>query len=228
MARRPAKEQESEKEYCNTKFKPMTAMTDKQKDLFAAIKSSVITFATGPAGTGKSHVAISAAAEGLMSGKFERILITRPMIPSCYEDVGALPGDLSDKFVTPYIGPVRPILEDCLGKGHVEMFLKDGKICATPLAFMRGSTFNRSFMILDEAQNCVPEQVKMFITRIGRDSKIVITGDAKQSDIKAVNGLEDAIERLKWHPWISVVEFSRNDIVRHSIISDILQSYEQP
>lgn len=215
-----------EKEFCNTKSKPTVAKTNKQKELFAALNSSTITFAKGPAGTGKSHVVLSAACAGMLSGQFEQILITRPMIPTSYEDVGALPGDLTDKFLLPYIGPIRPILDSCLGKGHVQMFLSDGKITATPLAFMRGSTYNRTFMILDEAQNCVPEQLKMFLSRIGEGSRIAVTGDSKQTDIKGVNGLDDAIERLSWHPDVRVVEFGRSDIVRNSIIADILQSYE--
>lgn len=222
----PRSRENPEKSFTNTKTKQTTAKNSKQKELFAAINSSVIAFAKGPAGTGKSHIAISAAAAGLLSGQFERILVTRPMVPTHYEDVGALPGDLTDKFLMPYIGPIRPILDECLGVGHVQMFLSDGKITATPLAFMRGSTYNNTFMILDEAQNCVPEQIKMFLSRIGRDSKIVVTGDSKQSDISGVNGLDDAIKRLSWHPDVSVVEFGRGDIVRHSIISDILQSYE--
>lgn len=216
----------TEKEFCNTKAKQTTAKTAKQKELFNALNTSIITFAKGPAGTGKSHCVVSYAAAGLLSGKYERILVTRPMVPAAYEDIGALPGDVNDKFVLPYIGPIRPILDDSLGKGHVQMFLSEGKIMATPLAFMRGSTYNKTFMILDEAQNCLPEQLKMFLSRIGEGSAIAVTGDSRQTDIRGVNGLDDAIERLNWHPDVSVVEFSRDDIVRHSIISDILQSYE--
>lgn len=215
-----------EKVFCNTKAKSTTAKTAKQRELFQALDVATITFAKGPAGTGKSHCVVSHAAAGLLSGKYERILVTRPMVPTNYEDVGALPGDLNDKFVLPYIGPIRPILDECLGRGHVQMFLSEGKIMATPLAFMRGSTYNKTFMILDEAQNCVPEQLKMFLSRIGDGSAIAVTGDSKQTDIRGINGLDDAIERLSWHPDVSVIEFGREDIVRHSIISDILQSYE--
>ncbi len=222
----PRKRENTEKVFANNCFKPVVAKTDKQKQLLNALKEKTITFAIGPAGTGKSHVALSHACVQLMSGQIDRILISRPMVPAAYEDIGALPGDVNDKFVTPYIGPVRPILDSCLGRGHVDMFLKEGKIICSPLAFMRGSTYNRTCMILDEGQNCIPEQLKMFLTRIGEGSSIIVTGDARQTDIAGINGLEDAVKRLGWHPDIAVVEFDRSDIVRHSIISDILQSYE--
>ena len=222
----PRVRENPEKSYTNCQFKPVHAKTEKQAELVKAIKNSTIIFAKGPAGTGKSHIAISMACEGLLKGKYDRILISRPMVPAAYEDVGALPGDINDKFTLPYIGPVRPIFDSCIGKGHVDMYIKEGKITCSPLAFMRGSTHNRTCMILDEAQNCIPEQVKMFITRLGEGSTVIINGDAAQSDIRGVNGLDDAIARLKWHPDIAVVEFGRGDIVRHSIISDILQSYE--
>lgn len=214
------------KEFSNTKAAPFLAKTKKQKDMFLALNSSTITFAKGPAGTGKSYVAIKFACEGLLSGRFDTVLLTRPMVPAAYEDVGALPGDIYDKFVMPYIGPVRPILDECLGKGHVDMYIKEGKITCLPLAFMRGSTYNNTCIILDEAQNCVPEQLKMILTRIGKDSKVIVSGDGKQSDIRTTNGLDDAVNRLTWHPDVSVIEFERSDIVRHSIIGDILQSYE--
>ena len=222
----PRKRANPDKTFVNSKTKPFQAKTLKQKELFKALSISTITFATGPAGTGKSHVAIAYACAGLLDGSFDKILLTRPMVPAAYEDIGALPGDINDKFTIPYIGPVRPMLDDCLGSGHVDMYLKEDKIVCSPLAFMRGCTFNKTCIILDEAQNCVPEQLKMLLTRIGQDSKIIITGDARQSDIKVRNGLEDAVDRLKWHTDISVIEFSRGDIVRHSIIADILQSYE--
>ncbi len=225
-AKTTRKRENQDKCFTNSTFKPCAAKTDKQKLLFETLKQKTITFAVGPAGTGKSHIAISHACAGLLNGKFEKLLITRPMVPAAYEDVGALPGDLTDKFVLPYIGPIRPILDGCLGKGHVEMFIKEGKITCSPLAFIRGSTFNKTFMLLDEGQNCVPEQVKMFLTRIGEGSSVIVTGDVKQTDIAGINGLEDAIKRLRWHPDVGVVEFERSDIVRHSIIADILQSYE--
>lgn len=222
----PRKRENPEKEFVNHKTHPFQAKTSKQKELFAALNTSTITFATGCPGTGKSYVAIAYACEGLLNGKFDKLLLTRPMVPAAYEDVGALPGDLTDKFTIPYIGPVRHMLDDCLGAGHVDMYLKESKIICGPLAYMRGSTHNNTCMILDEAQNCVPEQVKMFITRIGRGSQVIIAGDSMQSDIRSRNGLDDAIDRLSWHPNIKVIDFKRGDIVRHSIIADILQSYE--
>jgi phosphate starvation-inducible PhoH-like protein len=222
----PSKKSEV-KEFSNTKVNPFIAKTHKQKELFSALNGGVVTFATGPAGTGKSYVTIAYACQELMKGRFDKILITRPMIPAAYEDIGALPGDIDLKFVVPYIGPIRHILDRCLGKGHVDMYIKEGKITCSPLAYMRGSTHDNTFMLLDEAQNCVPEQVKMFLTRIGEDSKIAIVGDSKQSDIRGViNGLDDAVERLAWNPDVRVVNFERKDIVRNSIIADILQSYE--
>jgi phosphate starvation-inducible PhoH-like protein len=216
-----------DKEFTNNKTSPFQAKNTKQKQFFNAIASSIITFGTGPAGTGKSYVAISYACQELLKGTFDKILISRPMVPAAYEDIGALPGDIEDKFVMPYISPIRHILDKCLGSGHVDMYMKDGKISAAPLAYMRGSTHDNTIMILDESQNCVPEQLKMFLTRIGQDSKIVVVGDSRQSDLKSkTNGLDDAVSRLAWHPDISVVEFGRDDIVRNSIIADLLQSYE--
>lgn len=231
MARQPKKETpreriNPEKEYVNRKSNPFQAKTLKQKELFAALNNSTITFATGCPGTGKSYVAIAYACEGLLSGKFDKILLTRPMVPAAYEDIGALPGDITDKFTVPYIGPVRHILDDCLGAGHVDMYIKEGKILCSPLAYMRGATYNHTCMILDESQNCVPEQLKMVLTRIGQDSQCIVAGDSMQSDIRSVNGLDDAVKRLAWHPNVKIVDFKREDIVRNSIISDILQSYE--
>lgn len=222
----PRERSNPEKEFVNHKSNPFQAKTLKQKELFAALNTSTITFATGCPGTGKSYVAIAYACEGLLNGKFDKILLTRPMVPAAFESVGALPGDLVDKFILPYIGPVRHILDDCLGSGHVDMYIKEGRIICSPLAFMRGSTYNKTCMILDESQNCVPEQVKMVLTRIGKDSQCIIAGDSMQSDLRSRNGLDDAVERLSWHPDIKIVDFKRCDIVRNSIIADILQSYE--
>ena len=226
VAKSPRKRENVDKVFSNNTFKPVEAKTDRQRELVKAIKSGTIIFATGPAGTGKSHVAISLACEGLMKGVYDKILISRPMVPAAFEEIGALPGDVEQKFIIPYIGPVRSIFDACLGKGHVDMYIKEGKITCAPLAFMRGSTHTKTCMILDEAQNCVPEQLKMFITRIGEGSSVIINGDSAQSDIRGPNGLDDAVKRLRWHPDVRVVEFRRDDIVRHSIIAEILQSYE--
>ena len=204
---------------------PLQARTRSQKKYMCAIKSNCLTFGIGPAGTGKSYCATAMAAEALANGRIERIILTRPAVEAG-EQLGHLPGDLEEKFSV-YIDPFRDILNERLGKGAVEYNLRHGRIVAAPLAFMRGKTFGAdTFVILDEAQNTSIAQMKMFLTRIGEDSKVVVNGDVKQSDIRGSNGLADAVERLKGLPAVCIHEFERDDIVRSGLVRALIDRYE--
>ncbi len=204
---------------------PLRARTPAQQIYIDAINKYALTFGIGPAGTGKSYCAGALAAEALESGRIERIILTRPAVESG-ENLGFLPGDLDQKFSV-YIDAFRDILNERLGAGTVDYCLRHGRILAAPLAFMRGKTFNnKTFVILDEAQNTSPAQMKMFLTRIGEDCKVVINGDIQQSDIRGPNGLADAVGRLSDLPNVYVHEFQREDIVRSGLVRDIIDRYE--
>lgn len=206
---------------------PLSAKTKSQQQYINAINTHMLTFGTGPAGTGKSYCAGALAAEALESGRIERIILTRPAVESG-ESLGFLPGDLDEKFSV-YIDAFRDILNERLGAGTVDYCLRHGRIVAAPLAFMRGKTFNsKTFVILDEAQNTTPAQMKMFLTRIGEDCRVVINGDVNQSDISGMNGLADAIERLSDLPGVYIHEFAREDIVRSGLVRHIIDRYEEP
>lgn len=205
---------------------PLRARTKAQQEYISAIKTNMLTFGIGPAGTGKSYCAAALAAEALEAGTIERIILTRPAVEAG-ESLGFLPGDLDEKFSV-YIDAFRDILNERLGAGTVEYCLRHGRIVAAPLAFMRGKTFNdKTFVILDEAQNTSPAQMKMFLTRIGEGCKVVINGDVKQSDIRGVNGLSNAIDLLDDLPDVYIHEFEREDIVRSGLVRDIIDRYEQ-
>jgi phosphate starvation-inducible protein PhoH and related proteins len=206
---------------------PLRAKNQAQQDYIEAIKTNALTFGIGPAGTGKSYCAGALAAEALESGRIERIILTRPAVESG-ENLGFLPGDLDQKFSV-YIDAFRDILNERLGAGTVDYCLRHGRIVAAPLAFMRGKTFNsKTFVILDEAQNTSIAQMKMFLTRIGEDCKVVINGDVNQSDIRGPNGLADAVARLNDLPDVYVHKFVRDDIVRSGLVRDIIDRYEEP
>ena len=204
---------------------PLEARTKSQKDYMCAIQSHCLTFGIGPAGTGKSYCATAMAAEALQNGRIERIVMTRPAVEAG-EQLGYLPGDLEEKFSV-YIDPFRDILNERLGKEAVEYHLRHGRIVAAPLAFMRGKTFGGdTFVILDEAQNTSVAQMKMFLTRIGEDCKVVVNGDVKQSDIRGGNGLADAVRRLGGLPGVCIHEFERDDIVRSGLVRAVIERYE--
>jgi phosphate starvation-inducible protein PhoH and related proteins len=204
---------------------PLRAKTKAQQEYINAINTNTLTFGIGPAGTGKSYCAGALAAEALEAGTIERIILTRPAVEAG-ENLGFLPGDLDEKFSV-YIDAFRDILNERLGAGTVDYCLKHGRIVAAPLAFMRGKTFNhKTFVILDEAQNTSPAQMKMFLTRIGENCKVVINGDIKQSDIRGLNGLEDAINLLDEMDDVYIHEFEREDIVRSGLVRDIIDRYE--
>lgn len=204
---------------------PLEARTKAQQKYMCAIKSHCLTFGIGPAGTGKSYCATAMAADALANGRIERIILTRPAVEAG-EQLGHLPGDLDEKFSV-YIDPFRDILNERLGKGAVEYNLRHGRIVAAPLAFMRGKTFGSdTFVILDEAQNTSVTQMKMFLTRIGEDCKVVVNGDVNQSDIRGANGLADAIVRLRGLPSVRIHQFDRDDIVRSGLVRSVIDRYE--
>ncbi len=204
---------------------PLLARTPAQQRYISAINHHCLTFGIGPAGTGKSYCAGALAAEALESGRIDRIILTRPAVEAG-EQLGFLPGAVEDKFAV-YIDAFRDILNDRLGAGTVDYCIRHGRIVAAPLAFMRGKTFNsRTFVILDEAQNTSIAQMKMFLTRIGEDCKVVINGDIKQSDIRGPNGLADAVERLSALRSVFVHRFERSDIVRSGLVREIIDCYE--
>lgn len=205
--------------------KPLTAYTTAQQEYIDAIQRYHLTFGIGPAGTGKSYCAGALAAEALESGRIERIILTRPAVEAG-EQLGFLPGALDEKFSV-YIDAFREILAERLGAGTVDYCLRHGRIVAAPLAFMRGKTFNnRTFVILDEAQNTSPAQMKMFLTRIGEGCRVVINGDIDQSDVRGPNGLADAVDRLSNLPNVYIHKFDREDIVRSGLVRDIMDRYE--
>jgi len=205
--------------------KPFEPRTAAQKRYISAINNHCLTFGIGPAGTGKSYCAAALAAEALESGSVERIILTRPAVEAG-ERLGFLPGELNDKFAV-YIEAFKDALVDRLGSGAVDYYLRHGRIVAAPLAFMRGKTFGAStFVILDEAQNTSVSQMKMFLTRIGTDSRVVVNGDVTQSDIGGPNGLADALQRVRDLPEVYVHRFDRDDIVRSGLVRALLDRYE--
>jgi phosphate starvation-inducible PhoH-like protein len=197
-----------------------------QKTYVEAIDGNVVTFGIGPAGTGKSWLAVAMACAALQAGTVERIILTRPAVEAG-ERLGFLPGDLMAK-VDPYLRPLYDALHDMVGADGVERLMERSVVEVAPLAFMRGRTLNSSFIILDEAQNTTPEQMKMFLTRIGFGSKAVVTGDVTQLDVQTgrsgLLGLEPILGGIDG---ISFVQFSARDVVRHRIVQDIVDAYEK-
>jgi len=197
-----------------------------QKRYTDAIAANVITFGIGPAGTGKSYLAVAQALQALQAKQVERIILTRPAVEAG-ERLGYLPGDLMAK-VDPYLRPLYDALFDMVGTDGVPRLMDRGAIEVAPLAFMRGRTLNRSFIILDEAQNTSPEQMKMFLTRIGYGSKAVITGDVTQIDLagnkSGLLGLEELLGEIDG---LAFVRLGSRDVVRHRIVQDIVDAYER-
>lgn len=204
---------------------PLEAFTESQGLYISTILHSDVSFGIGPAGTGKTYVAAVLACEMLDEGKIDGIVLTRPAVDT--EDFGALPGEIEDKYA-PYLEPFMDVFKERYSDGQIEYMLKSGKISAAPLSFMRGKTFKRKWVLLDEAQNTTTSQMKMALTRIGEGSKLIVSGDMDQNDLKPhiKSGLNDAVQRLQGMPEIGIVEFNRADVVRHGLISKILERYE--
>lgn len=199
--------------------------TERQKEYMDYLNNPYVhmLFGIGPAGTGKTYIATKWAAIALQTGVFDKIIISRPAV-SVGEKHGYLPGDIKEKM-EPWLMPILDVFEEVFDKAKLESYFKFGKIEIAPLAYMRGRTFKNAIILLDEAQNCTPDQVKMFLTRIGENSKMVITGDMKQSDFKKDNGLSDFIKRFDAVEGIEIVEFDKSDIQRHHLIGHILKMY---
>ncbi len=207
--------------------KPIVPKTLGQRHYVTTIRKKDIVFGIGPAGTGKTYLAVVTAVAALKEGKVKRILLTRPAVEAG-ESLGFLPGDLQEK-VDPYLRPLYDALNDVLGPDGVAKALERGLIEIAPLAYMRGRTLDDSFVILDEAQNTTPEQMKMFLTRLGFGSHMVITGDVTQIDLPKgrKSGLIDAQRVLKDIEEIGIVYFSEQDVVRHALVQKIIVAYSE-
>ena len=202
--------------------KPIYPKTIGQFNLINEIKNNEIVFGIGPAGTGKTYLAVILAVIAMKKGDYKKIVLTRPAVEAG-ESLGYLPGDLKEKF-DPYLAPLYDGLYDMLGKEQTENMIAKGVIEIAPLAYMRGRTLNEAFIILDEAQNTTKNQMKMFLTRLGFNSKMVITGDATQIDLKlSLSGLEEAAFKLKDIKEISVIYLTSDDVVRNPLVQKIIE-----
>jgi len=205
----------------------VTPCTVGQRDYIATIRENDIVFGTGPAGTGKTFVAVAAAVAALKQGDIHKIIITRPAVEAG-ENLGFLPGDMDEK-IAPYLRPILDALREMLPEKDLKRFMDDGTIEVCPLAFMRGRTFDNSYVLLDEAQNTTIEQMKMALTRLGDESKMLITGDPGQHDMAKVrgkSGLVHAMHILRNNPRIPVVKMTVLDVVRHPLVAEIIKAYE--
>lgn len=207
--------------------KSVVAKTLGQKNYVSAIKKNTITFGVGPAGTGKTYLAVAMAVSAMRAHQVNRIILTRPAVEAG-EKLGFLPGDLQDK-VDPYLRPLYDSLFELFGADTFSKLFEKGSIEVAPLAYMRGRTLDDAFIILDEAQNTTSEQIKMFLTRLGFNSKIIITGDVTQIDLpdKSRSGLIEAVKVLRDVDDIEIVEFTDKDVVRHRLVQDIIRAYEK-
>lgn len=207
--------------------KVVKAKTLGQKKYIEAIASNTIVMGVGPAGTGKTYLAVAMAVKAFKNHEINRIILTRPAVEAG-EKLGFLPGDLQNK-VDPYLRPLYDALFDMMGSESFSKYMEKGSIEVAPLAYMRGRTLDDAFIILDEAQNTTREQIKMFLTRLGFNSKMVITGDITQIDLPDAkkSGLVDAMNVLKNVDDISMIRFSEKDVVRHKLVQDIIKAYEK-
>ncbi len=213
----------SKKENSPQKVKTVVSKTENQKEYIRLIIENDVIFCSGPSGSGKSFIASGIASEHLHRGEIEQVLITRPLVCTGKE-LGSLPGDLLDK-IAPYLLPMQENFKHFLGRAYYGMYYNEGRIKYQPLEVMRGSTFHNTYMILDEAQNCTIEQIKMFITRMGQGSKVLINGDTKQCDLSK-SGLWDCIEKLKDVEGVGISKLTRQDIQRNGILGRILTAME--
>ncbi|MFY7835913.1 MAG: PhoH family protein [Novosphingobium sp.] len=210
-----------------TRKKTIVPRSATQIEYMRALISHDVIFALGPAGTGKTYVAVAQAVAQLISGSVQRLILSRPAVEAG-ERLGFLPGDMKEK-VDPYLRPLYDALYDCMPPEQVERRIASGEIEIAPIAFMRGRTLADAFVILDEAQNTTPAQMKMFLTRFGQNSRMVVCGDPKQVDLPGgvgASGLNDAVQRLEGVEGIATVRFNTADVVRHPIVGRIVEAYE--
>lgn len=206
--------------------KPVYAKTINQKHYINAINNNDLVFGIGPAGTGKTYVAVMNAVSKLRDGSIKKIILTRPAVEAG-ESLGFLPGDLKEK-VDPYLRPLYDALYEAIGNKQTEELIEKGTIEIAPLAYMRGRTLENAYVILDEAQNTTTNQMKLFLTRLGFNSKMVVTGDITQIDLpkKTYSGLVQATELLRQVDGIEIIEFERVDVIRHPLVQKVLERYE--
>lgn len=209
------------------KGRPVKAKTIGQKNYIEAARKNTITLAIGPAGTGKTYLAVAMAVKAFRAGDVNKIILTRPAVEAG-EKLGFLPGDLQNK-VDPYLRPLYDALFDMLGADHFQKYMERGSIEVAPLAYMRGRTLDESFILLDEAQNTTPEQMKMFLTRLGFGSRAIITGDVTQIDLPDArkSGLVEAAKVLCDVDDIAIIRFTEKDVVRHRLVQQIIKAYEK-
>jgi len=207
------------------KVQPLEARTDNQRDYIRAVAENDVVLCSGPAGSGKSFIAAGLSAQHLHHNSISQIVITRPLV-CAGRDIGSLPGEVNEK-ISPYLAPMEKNFRYFFGRGFYGHYFNDGKILYKPLELMRGDTFDDTYMILDEAQNCTQEQIKMFITRIGENSKVLINGDVRQSDIGNKSGLQKSMDQLREVEGVGVVGLTHSDIQRNGIIGRVLAAMEE-
>ena len=207
--------------------KPVKPKTMGQKQYVDLIRKKMIVFGIGPAGTGKTYLAMSMAIQAFKSGEVSRIILTRPAVEAG-EKLGFLPGDMKEKL-DPYLQPLYDALNDMIPPAKLQKYIEEGTVQIAPLAYMRGRTLDNAFVILDEAQNTTLPQIKMFLTRMGRNAKFIVTGDVTQIDLprRSDSGLTRAMEILRGVEGIGIVEFDRRDIVRHPLVKQIVEAFDR-
>lgn len=223
---KPTTKQDSRQIVIKTAKRVVKPRSPAQADFMLQLADGDLVFGIGPAGTGKTYLAVAMAVEKMVSGEVDRIILSRPAVEAG-ENLGFLPGDLKEK-VDPYLRPLYDALYDMLPEGVVERHLETGQIEIAPLAFMRGRTLANSYVILDEAQNTTPLQMKMFLTRFGDNSRMVVVGDTTQKDLPhgQMSGLQNAVDILEATEGVSMTSFSAKDIVRHPLVARIVDAYE--
>jgi len=219
--------EQDQKFQITTKLKTIYPKTKNQEIFLKQMRSKDIVFAVGPAGTGKTYMAVAYAVSLFVEGKINRLILSRPAVEAG-ERLGFLPGDMKEK-IDPYLRPLYDALYEMMPGEEIDRKMVNNLIEIAPLAFMRGRTLNKSFIILDEAQNTLSSQMKMFLTRLGQDSKMVITGDLSQKDLpdNAKSGMQDAMEKLEKVKDIGFVHLNSSDVCRHSLVEKIINAYDK-
>jgi len=219
--------EQDQKFQITTKLKTIYPKTKNQEIFLKQMKTKDIVFAVGPAGTGKTYMAVAYAVSLFVQGKINRLVLSRPAVEAG-ERLGFLPGDMKEK-IDPYLRPLYDALYEMMPGEEIDRKMANNLIEIAPLAFMRGRTLNKSFIILDEAQNTLSTQMKMFLTRLGQDSKMIITGDLSQKDLpdNAKSGMQDAMEKLEKVKDIGFVHLNSSDVCRHSLVEKIINAYDQ-